>query len=119
MSVRRSCSVRCDASSSGGVRDGLENTCYSAAVCIARGERGCDFYADDLLLAGFLFYLAPCVCACVRACHLCMEQESSCFPFPQRVSFECTESGTCLAGRCRYFVPFPSDGTDAVVSQTG
>ena len=47
---------------SGGVRDGLENTCYSTAVCIARGEGGCDFYSDDLLLAGFLCYLTPCVC---------------------------------------------------------
>jgi len=49
----------------GGVRDGLENTCYSTAVCIARGEGGCDFYADDLLLAGFLCYLTPRVCMCV------------------------------------------------------
>jgi hypothetical protein len=50
---------------SGGVRDGLENTCYSTAVCLARGEGGCDFYADDLLLAGFLCYLTPCLCVCV------------------------------------------------------
>jgi len=60
---------------SGGVRDGLENTCYTTAVCIAGGEGGCDFYADDLLLAGFLCYLTPCVCVCVCVCRLCMERE--------------------------------------------
>ena len=52
---------------SGGVRDGLENTCYSTAVCIARGKGGCDFYADDLLLAGFTHththtHIYECVC---------------------------------------------------------
>jgi len=50
---------------SGGVRDGLGNTCYTTAVCIARGKGGCNFYADDLL-AGFLCYLTPWVC--VRVC---------------------------------------------------
>jgi hypothetical protein len=95
---------------SGGVRDGLENTCYSTAVCILRrGEGGCDFYADDLLLAGFLCYLTPCVCVC----RLCMEREQSvpCFPFHNAFhlnqKYECTESVRCLTSGC--VASFPSD----------
>jgi hypothetical protein len=63
-------------------------------------EGGCDFYADELLLAGFLCYLAPRVCVCV--CRLCMERESLVpgFPFHNAFhlnqKFECTESVRCL-----------------------
>jgi hypothetical protein len=88
LAVRRYATlVLCDVMhlGSGGVRDGLENTCYSTAVCIVRGEGGCDFYADDLLLAGFLCYLAPCVCVSLM---YGTGVVGSWFPLPHRVSLE-------------------------------
>ena len=69
---------------------------WKTPVSIARGEGGCDFYADDLLLAGFLCYLTP------RVCRLCMERESLVPGYPFHSAFhlnqkcECTESVRCL-----------------------